>query len=286
MVRPKVGDDAALQAHHPTVGLDVNLENIHLVASVDGCLQILAPALDPFHRPPELLRCEAGHGFFAINVELAAERPAHFRRDDAAACLVRSGHHGQVRLQQVRDLRGRPNGQSVFSGRVARNDPARFHGSRRQALVDKTRFDHLEARVGFKRFPAAGIQLSDEGDVVRKFLMDARRSLLKRFFRVHHRGDGLIVHFHFVRGIASQVKFRRDNGGNGLAHVADFSQSQARVVGNLQPLHRYRAWDQAQLALDVRPREHFSNARHGARLIGLNGLDAGVSVRAAHKNHV
>src|SRR5207244_12141229 len=93
-------------------------------------------------------------------------------------------------------------------------------------------------------------------------------------------------HIHLVRGITWDVLLRRDYGNDRFADVAHLPEGQAGVLGNLQPFHGHRAWDQAQLTLEIGPGENFHDAGHGPRRVRLYGLDSRVGVRAAHENHV
>ena len=286
MVGAKVGNHAASQAHDQAVRPGVNLEFVNLIAAVNGRLQVFAPPFDPFHGPAEFLGGEASHALLAVNVQLAPKSSAHFGRDDAASGLIGPGHHREVGLQQMRDLRRGPDREGVFTRRVAGDDAARLHRSRRQALVHKPRFDRFEARVGLDSFPVSSFELGEKGEVVRELLVDARRALIQSLFRVHDCGERLVVHVQLVRGVARGVRLRGDDGGDGLADVAHLPEGQARVLGNLQPFHRHRAWDQSQLTLEVGPGENFHDAGHGPRRVRLYGLDSGVGVGAAHEDHV
>src|SRR2546426_2459410 len=286
MVGAEVGDDQALHTHPFSVRPEIDFKLVNLVAPVDRALEVFAPALDPLDRPAQLPRSEAGHAFFTVNVQLAAEGSADFGRNHAAAGLINPDHDGKLRLEQVRDLSRRPDGERVFAGRVAGDHAARLHRDRAETLVDHSLLDDLQALVGFNRLPVPAFKLRHERQVVREFFMNERRALGEGLLGVGDGRERVVINFNLFGGVASQITVRRNDGREGFAHVADGVHRQAVVLGDLQPFHRDGGRLLADRPLQVLPRQDAYHATHGLRRGRDDGFDPGVTVHAADKGYV
>ena len=133
-----------------TIGRELHLPK--LVALLVGAKKILAPVLDPFHRPSEHFCAGRDARIFRIDRALGAEAPAYIRRDHMHLVVVEVEHVEQPALDAMRPLRGNVDRVAVRDGVVARHQPAALH-EERPAAVDRDALAHHmggagEGRVG------------------------------------------------------------------------------------------------------------------------------------------
>ena len=98
--------------------------------------EVLAARLHPLHRPAQGDRQRPQERFLAVDVQLAAEPTPDLGRNDAHLVFGQAHHLGHRRLDDVRDLGGRP--QRQFAALVVRDHASCFHRRRHQALLDQT----------------------------------------------------------------------------------------------------------------------------------------------------
>ena len=150
----------SLMPEHGAVALGGELVIIHVAAAVNGAQEILAARFDPLHRLADLHGDEAHQRFFGVDVELAAEAAADFRRDHAQAIF--SGMPSMP-ATSVRSRCGIWVEEYRVSGRSAGaplgHHAARFHGGGNQALAGDALLDH---HVGFARTPGRCRRLPGE----------------------------------------------------------------------------------------------------------------------------
>src|SRR4030095_7311129 len=94
----------------------------------------------------ELESKEAPSPFLGIDIELAAESSAHFRRDHPHLILWQLEHLSEIALKHVWNLRGGPDGKLLVGGEIVGYNPARLDGNRRYALRHEALFDNF---IGF-----------------------------------------------------------------------------------------------------------------------------------------
>src|SRR4030095_13346107 len=83
----------------------------------------------------ELESKEAPSPFRGVDMELAAESSAHFRRDHPHLILWQLEHLSEIALKHVRNLCGRPDGKLLVGGEIVGYNTARLEGNRRWALM-------------------------------------------------------------------------------------------------------------------------------------------------------
>src|SRR5438093_13017812 len=93
----------------------------------------LAALLRPFDRAPERLREMTDQELLGVHLELAPEAAADLRCDHADFVLSEAQVQGDDQLDEVRDLRGRP--ERELAGLEFRRDRSRLHRVRDEALV-------------------------------------------------------------------------------------------------------------------------------------------------------
>ena len=78
-----IDDVIVAQREDAAVVVEADLDIVQLVARMRRADQVLAPVLDPAHRPPELAGEECDQQVFGVDMALAAEAAADIERDAA-----------------------------------------------------------------------------------------------------------------------------------------------------------------------------------------------------------
>ena len=133
------------------VRIDRGAHLVMLLARMIGGDQVLAPVLDPFHRPAEPQRRDADQHVLGIELAADAEAAADMALEQVHGRGIAAEHAGDVVAVPVRHLGGAVHLQHVVGGVVARDRAARFH---RHAGMAPDREIELDHRV--RRANAAG----------------------------------------------------------------------------------------------------------------------------------
>jgi hypothetical protein len=189
-----VVEDLVLDPEDAAVFINRNTCKVTLLAALVGAHQVLAPILDPFHRPLELHRRDQHQQVLRIKLAADAETAAdmalmHMQRRRAAI------EHAAERLAiAMRDLRGAVQLQQVLRRVVDADCSARFHRHAGVAAgleielddgvgIAKRRLDVAEAVMQHDRFGrAAGLELTGRiaGGHHHRQLLDLDRDVLSR----------------------------------------------------------------------------------------------------------
>lgn len=128
---------------------------VDVAAAVGDDHDAFPARLDPLDRLLQLNSRETRQSFFGPDVALAAEASADFRSNDPHVMLGEIQLQGQLRLEQVRNLRGRVDRQLFGAGVILGHHAARLDRRRRQAGNNDAFLDHdVGLGEGFVDIPA------------------------------------------------------------------------------------------------------------------------------------
>ena len=241
VVGAHVGNQPQFQPQHRAVAFRRQVHVAEDVAAVDRGDERFGPVLDPLDRQLQLPGQRRRHELFAVDVDLGAEPTAHLRGDGAHLVLAHAEHRRDDRPQHVRALRRRPDGHRALAGLEVRHHAARFHGTRRQAVIDHALRDHdlgigeglVDRRIVHRAASRSRATWNAvQQEIVREPFVHEHRLARHRQLGIHHRRQRIVGHHDGVGGIAGQVPVTRDHHGHGFAPVAD------RVGGDRTMLRR------------------------------------------------
>ena len=156
----------------------------------------------------------------------------------------------------MRDLSARPHGE--LTGLELRDDRARLHRVRDQALVDDAKLDR---RLGVteRLVDVATLHGIGENEIRPQVLVEDGRARLERFRRVDDDRQWLVVDRHQVGPTLCSLTRVGDDGGDRVSGVARLVGRQWHVLRAVQARHRD---------------EHRQHTRRLRVLAGDNGHDA------------
>ena len=117
---------AVVDREDDAVVVDRGADAVQLLARMIGRDQMLAPVLDPFHRPIELFRGDADQHVLGIKLAADAEAAADMGFVDVDAARRQPEHARQQFLDAVRHLGGAVQFENVARGVVAADGAAGF----------------------------------------------------------------------------------------------------------------------------------------------------------------
>ena len=231
---------------------------------------------------------DAGH-FLGIDEDLRAEAAANVRRDDAQLVLRRQAMEG--RNHETRDMRilaGRIE-RVVLAARIVGADRgARLHGIGDQAVVDEVDLGDMgrvaEGGVGC-RFVA---DRPVEHPVVGSHLMDLGLGF-HGIGHVHNMRQHAVADLHRSRRGLGLLLGLGHHHGDMVADIANLALGEDRMRAGLHGravlgVDHPAADQSADLVLgDVLAGEDADHAGHLLRLGGVDRLDRGMGMRAAHE---
>jgi hypothetical protein len=255
-----------------------------MVAPVGGGVVVLLPAFDPFDRAPHLAG-DVGEGhLFGVEIDLAAEAPAHVGRDDPDLVLFEAVHERQQQPDQVRRLGGGPHRELAGAGVPLRHHAAGLHGVGDKPLVDDALPHHhpgfTEGLVGV----APGDRPIERG-VVGSFGVQHRRTGGDGPLLIGHRGQRLELGPHRQHRVSGAVGVLRHHRRDDVALEADLVDRDHRMGRHLHVGQHPAAGHLAHLALQVGAGEHRHHSGHGPGRRGIDTEDAGVGVGTAYESH-
>src|SRR5437763_14807589 len=100
-------------------------------------LDVFSASLGPFYRTVELESEVTEQPFLGVDVEVAAEASAHFRRDHSHLLLRQLEHVRKMALEDVWDLGRRPYRKLLVRGEIVGQNPARFEGDGREGRMHR-----------------------------------------------------------------------------------------------------------------------------------------------------
>src|SRR5205085_9193638 len=148
-----------------------DLDLADLIAPMNRRLHVLAPRLDPLAGLSRLHRNPTEQRLLRIDVQLRAEAAADLRRDDAQFVFRHADHERELRAQEVRNLRRRPDGEFLFARQITREHAARLDRHGRETLIDDALLDDVRRRSE-RRFDVALARRQLISDVVAKTFVD------------------------------------------------------------------------------------------------------------------
>ena len=271
-----VGDRPVLRRRQRVLG--------HDVAAVDRRQVVLRALLDPLHRPVQAPGEREREELLRVYVQLRSESASDVRRDDAQLRLVEAERGGGEHTQEVRDLRGRVEGEV---SRASRNGK---HGTRLDRVRDEPRLvvasrdDHVRVLELLAR--RVGVEAPHVALVRAEVGVGERGSVVERRRHVGDRVERLPVDLDELRGVLRLGARLGDHDRHSVSLVArDVGQRVVRrvlhVLGD-RPRARHR---RLPVVLDVGRREDREDAvgRPGRGKIDL--ADARMCVRAPDDHH-
>ena len=136
MVCPDIGSGLVFQSQDRPVPFHRRLHFGDLSAAVGRRLNVFSTALNPFHGTVELHCDITDQGLFRIDVEFTSEPSAYLRCNDPYPVLRQTQHQGQLGLEEMGNLCGRPNREFVFALLILGQHASRFQCDGCKALVD------------------------------------------------------------------------------------------------------------------------------------------------------
>lgn len=276
-VGARVDHRVALDAHQPAVCFHLDRDVVRMLAAVGIGAKLLAPVLDPAHRPAEVPRQPGAADLFRQQQALVAKAAADVGRYHAHLSLVQAQAFGQAGAVDVRQLRGRVHHQLVQPVvPPAQHGPAfqRRHALARGAQPAAQR----AAGPGAVGHPAVDAGLGEH--VVGPVLVQAGGGGHRRVHVGQHRQFG-IVDRHLGGDVLGTRAAGRDAGSHQLTHEAHLALGQ-RV------LHRALEARQGRRGKD---RLHADQVGHGVDQ-GLqacrlaDAVDACVGYGRPHERHL
>ena len=278
-----VGADDGADGEDAAVAVEADLDLVGDLAGVVGGHEVLAPALDPLHRPPQLERGQrhqdvlrvqlTAHAEAAADVDLGepqrARREAEDRRQDRAVDVDALGGADQVQLAPAR------------VGRHG-HEPARLQrGGRLPRVVEALADDHGGAG---QRGVGVAHPHGDGGDVVGVGAVEQPGRAGGE--GGGHRGAGrprLVDGVDQLGGVAGDVRIVGDDEGDRLAHVADDGAGDGRLQVAVGAGRRRHPVGDDGGGRHVGGGQDRAHARQVARALGVERDQASVGVgRAEH----
>ena len=219
-VGAEIDHEPVAQGHDRAVAADADLDVVILLPRVVRRHQVLAPILDPLHRPAQAHRRPGHDEVLGIELAAHAEAAAHLELDEVDQVLGVAEHVGQDAPVEVRHLGHAPEREHARSGIVGGGEPARLHRHAGVALDGEAlaeppvgrgqRASALPARVTSRSMtlpPTAGCSTGVPGS--------------RGAARVGDDGQGLPVDLDQLQRVLGEIAALGDHEGDGLAHVAD-----------------------------------------------------------------
>ena len=254
-----------------------------VVAAVGVGHEGLGAGRGPLDRAADGLGGGGDEGLLGVVEDLRAEAAADVGRDDAELLLGDAEHEGaHQQADDVGVLRGGVEGVLVVGGVVLADGAARLHRVGDQAVVDE--LERRDVRRGRDRgVDGLAVVLDEapvEAEVARVVVVDGGGAGLEGGAHVDDGGQLLDVDDDGLGGVAGLGQRLGDDGGDGVADVADLALGEDRV---LRLLHRVAgavvdlpAAGDAAGGGEVLGGEDLEDAGHRRRGAGVDRADAAV----------
>ena len=230
-----VGEQVHPQPEHGAVAVRGDRDVLDLVAAVVRDEQAVGAGLGVLDRLADALRREERQHLLGDQLQLAAEPAADVRRDDPDLLLRRTGQQRQQEAQDVRDLGGRPDGESAAATRRVDDDAARLHERRNQPLLHVAPLDDdLGARERLVGGPAGAgrARVEDPGVALVGALVRVHQlgAVGERRLHVEHDRQRLVVDVDRLERVDGGGLAARHHDRDRLADVADLVDRERRPV--------------------------------------------------------
>ena len=256
------------------------LHVLDVIAAVRRRDIVLAARLGPLDRPIQRHGAEHGDEISGIGRHLAAEPAADLRRDHAQLVLRHAGDRRTQEAEDVRVLRGDPEGQLTRRAAPLRQRGARLHGIRDEALLDDPLLDHDfgvregAVDVSLREHPMKRLVLGHVGVQLRGVRFGGE-------LRVGDRRQRFVVDVDQVEGIVGLVGRLGHHHPDDIADITDRVVGGALVAGDLQVRVGQQPGARHRLELvDFRSGVDRHHAWRGLGAAGVDADNAGVRVRA------
>ena len=189
------------------LGIQCQFDLPPLVTLLSGGEEMLAPVLDPFHRPSGQHRCSTHCAILGIENGLATKATTDIGMDHPHLFRIPVQQLDDVLAVQMRCLTRLPVGQLAGGRVMPRQVGARLHGMCRTTVLPVGFPHHM--RCALRRIEGCGdiaighLQLA--GEIVLHRQMRPRRSGLQCLQRMRHRRQHLVIHLHQRFGILGDV---------------------------------------------------------------------------------
>ena len=137
-----VVEEFVVDGENVALRVDRGADLVVLLARVIGGDQVLAPVLDPFHRPVEPQRGEADQHVLGIKLAANAEAAADMALEQMHARGIAAQHAGDIVAVPVRHLGCAVELQHVARGVIAGDGAARFQRNARMAPDGEIELHH------------------------------------------------------------------------------------------------------------------------------------------------
>ncbi len=209
-------EEVVAQAEQRPVPGGRDLHVVHLVALHARHQGVLAPRLDPLHRPAELAGQLRDHDVLGVVHALGAEASADVGRRD----------HAHVVLGQAELLRDHPAVAVDHLHRAPHREPRVLPLGDQRARLERVRpaageadaRAHPHRRVAQRLVHVAHPLPPLRHHVAADLLVEDRRAGGQRRLHVHHRGQRLVLHADEVERVPGAVDVLRDHHRHRLAH--------------------------------------------------------------------
>ncbi len=199
--------------------VEADLDIVQLVARMRRGHEMLAPLLDPAHRPAEAAREERDQEILGVGVALAAEPAADIERDDAHALLGEAEGRGDLAAHPMHDLGRGPARHRPGARIVGADDAAAFQRHRGIAMVVEAALQAVR-RGGEHRLGVALADRERADQVGVEALVDERRAGAQRRFRVDDRRQLVEIEGHQFGGVLGLIAGLGDDDRDRFADMA------------------------------------------------------------------
>ena len=284
VIRADILDELELQTEHGSIALGGQLEIVHVAAAVYGGLEVFAARLDPLHGFAEAHGHEAHQRLFRIHLKFGAKATADLGRNHAQMMLPNPEDSGHQAAQQVGDLGRGIEGEGPLAGTPVGHDAACLHRRGDQALADDALFHH-DIGVAERLCDVAAILVIRERDVVGPLGMNGGSAGRERLLGVGDGAQRLVFDLDGIGGVAREIAVGGHYDGDRVAAEIDAILRQQVMVRHAQSGQGGAAGHGTQI-LDIGAGEDRGDTGHGGRGFGIDALDLGRAVRAAHDARV
>ena len=274
---------AAAHAENFCVRVDRDGDAPILIALLGGAQKMLAPVLDPFHRPAQLQRRRRDHGFLRIEDRLRPKAAADIGRDHADRFQFAAEQVGEHAAADMRRLRARPHRQQIGCGVVAGEHRARLDRHAAAAVLPELILEDMRG-VGEGGIDVAVSKLERRQHIGAERGVGPRRAVLDRVAAVADRRQRVVMHGDRGGGILGNVARVGDHHRDRLADIIDFGARQ-RVLGaqrrdrRIGQQHRHRF--AAHRIRQILGGDDGVDAGYRQRRLGVDAVHARVRIRRA-----
>ena len=256
------------------------------VAAMRRGQKVLAMPALPAHRTPEPACGPQGGDVLRVHAVLHAEAAADVRGRDLHSFQRDVEHRfGQVTPDAVHALAAQQQREGLRRRVVFGQRAAVLQGGDDDPVVDQVQRHHVGGGGHCGGHRGAVALLEAERQVARHAVPHQRGAGCQRVGRLHHAGQGIVVHAHKLGRIPRRVRRLGDDEGDRLADVAravgrqgEAGRHAHRPVGRR---HGGRAGDRPQPG-QVGGGEHARHARQRPRRRRVDAAQLGVGVLRAH----